>query len=417
MKTITIKKNPVITKNNNFKTILINVIFPYQEEVEILAKQAILPQMLLYMSKDYPTEGEFQKVLKENYILSYTAGKVTIGTTVYLNFELIIPDENSLKKDYIEKQIKFFSDAIYHPKEENSAFDSFEVNREKENLKLKINNYNKNFRSYLNYRITKLVDNKGVFSRSLQDNQHLIDEITPQNLYEFYKQVISNNKPICFVQGNIQKEKITSILKKYFPLEDNQKLNTNYLYYLKPFRDKPQIIEEEKEFKDSAIAFIYKVKNMKKEDDILLELLSNLLTSQSSNLLNKKLRDENNLVYSTNTIYYPNYGILRIIAYINPKNKKETEEKILEVMNNLKNKEIIAPLLEKIKDRKRINLIKKLDNKNLIFSENIYKALQIKHTSEKRYEKIKSITPEDIIKFIDRLQLDTIYFLKEKNNE
>lgn len=155
---------------------------------------------------------------------------------------------------------------------------------------------------------------------------------------------------------------------------------------------------------------------MKKEDKILLSLINNLLTSLSSRLLNKKLRDEYNLIYSSEVNFYPNYGLFKITVYINPKNKNIAEEKIKEVMNSLKDEKTIKPLLEKIKERRRINLIKSLDNKYSVMNDYIFKKLKIDYSAKKSYELLKTKTTKDIIEFMDKLLLDTIYFLKEKEN-
>lgn len=166
MKTLKLPTKPIFIKNENFQTILINIIFPYQEKEEELAKQALLPAMLVYITEKYPTEELFQKKLKENYILSYSARQITIGTTAAFNFHLEIPDKKTLKKDVIEKQVELFSEAIFHPKIENEGFDNFELKREKENLKLKIRNSEKSFKAYLSNQTAKLVDNEGIFSRN-----------------------------------------------------------------------------------------------------------------------------------------------------------------------------------------------------------------------------------------------------------
>ena len=180
----------------------------------------------------------------------------------------------------------------------------------------------------------KLVDNEGIFSRNLKDHLSQIDEITPQNLYDYWKEKIKNNTPIIFIMGNIEEKEITPIIEKYFIKYDKeyQTLETDYIHYLTPYRTTPQKITEEKEFRDSAISLIYKVKDMKQEDNILLSLVHSLLTSLSSRLLNKKLRDEYNLIYSSEVTFFPNYGLLKITAYINPKNKDLVEEKIKEVL-------------------------------------------------------------------------------------
>ena len=417
MKTLTLPTKPIFIKNENFQTILINIIFPYQEKEEELAKQALLPAMLVYMTEKYPTEELFQKKLKENYILSYSARQITIGTTAAFNFHLEIPDKKTLKKDVIEKQVELFSEAIFHPKIENEGFDNFELKREKENLKLKIRNSEKSFKAYLNNQTAKLVDNEGIFSRNLKDHLSQIDEITPQNLYDYWKEKIKNNTPIIFIMGNIEEKEITPIIEKYFIKYDKeyQTLETDYIHYLTPYRTTPQKITEEKEFRDSAISLIYKVKDMKQEDNILLSLVHSLLTSLSSRLLNKKLRDEYNLIYSSEVTFFPNYGLLKITAYINPKNKDLVEEKIKEVLNSLKDENKITPLLEKIKERRRINLIRSLDNKYSIMNDNIFKTLKIDYTSEEIYNLLKEKTAKDVAEFIDRLSLDTTYFLKESD--
>lgn len=417
MKTLTLPTKPIFIKNENFQTILINIIFPYQEKEEELAKQALLPAMLVYMTEKYPTEELFQKKLKENYILSYSARQITIGTTAAFNFHLEIPDKKTLKKDVIEKQVELFSEAIFHPKIENEGFDNFELKREKENLKLKIRNSEKSFKTYLSNQTAKLVDNEGIFSRNLKDHLSQIDEITPQNLYDYWKEKINNNTPIIFIMGNIEEKEITPIIEKYFIKYDKeyQTLETDYIHYLTPYRTTPQKITEEKEFRDSAISLIYKVKDMKQEDNILLSLVHSLLTSLSSRLLNKKLRDEYNLIYSSEVTFFPNYGLLKITAYINPKNKNLVEEKIKEVLNSLKDENKITPLLEKIKERRRINLIRSLDNKYSIMNDNIFKTLKIDYTSEESYNLLKEKTAKDVAEFIDRLSLDTTYFLKESD--
>ena len=417
MKTLTLPTKPIFIKNENFQTILINIIFPYQEKEEELAKQALLPAMLVYMTEKYPTEELFQKKLKENYILSYSARQITIGTTAAFNFHLEIPDKKTLKNDVIEKQVELFSEAIFHPKIENEGFDNFELKREKENLKLKIRNSEKSFKAYLSNQTAKLADNEGIFSRNLKDHLSQIDEITPQNLYDYWKEKINNNTPIIFIMGNIEEKEITPIIEKYFIKYDKeyQTLETDYIHYLTPYRTTPQKITEEKEFRDSAISLIYKVKDMKQEDNILLSLVHSLLTSLSSRLLNKKLRDEYNLIYSSEVTFFPNYGLLKITAYINPKNKNLVEEKIKEVLNSLKDENKITPLLEKIKERRRTNLIRSLDNKYSIMNDNIFKTLKIDYTSEESYNLLKEKTAKDVAEFIDRLSLDTTYFLKESD--
>ena len=89
------------------------------------------------------------------------------------------------------------------------------------------------------------------------------------------------------------------------------------------------------------------------------------------------------------------------------------KEKITEVINDLKDIDLVSPLLDNIKDRHRIALIRRVDDKFSLFHEFYITQLEIDITEEEYYNKLLKITPEDISLFIDRLVLDTIYFLKE----
>ena len=86
-------------------------------------------------------------------------------------------------------------------------------------------------------------------------------------------------------------------------------------------------------------------------------------------------------------------------------------------MNDLKNVELITPLLNNIKERKRLNLLRMLDDKLGLFGDFIVEDFGFDDTTEQFYEKVKKVTAEDISKFIDRLVLDTVYFLKEEEYE
>ena len=157
--------------------------------------------------------------------------------------------------------------------------------------------------------------------------------------------------------------------------------------------------------------------NMTEDDIIYLNVIRDLLNSLSSRLLNKKLRDENDLVYSSKVLSYDNFGAFEITALINKNNVELVKEKIQEVIEDLKNEKLITPLLENIKDRKRVNLLRILDDKYALFSDFVISDLGLDDTTEELYNKIKKVTACDIKNFIDRLILDTVYFLKEEENE
>ena len=418
MKKITLKNKPVILKNTDFQTIIIQVMFPYKKNVKDLAHISLLPVLLDSMNNKYQNESDFVLERKKLMILNTGANRTSFGDNGYFSFNMIVPDTYALGKDLLEDQFAFFKEMIYNPRIENDGFLEFELNREVNNIKRSIDNSLKNMMPYHSYKVKKLIDDEGILSETLIDNQEQLDKVTPQSLYEFYKKYIYDAQPIIYVFGNVDEKRINDLCKKHLYIKkfDNTTTDIRVNYFLNP-RNEVNNVEEDSIFKDSAISYLYKVKDMCEDDIVYLNVIRDLLNSLSSRLLSKKLRDENDLIYSSKVVSYDRFGVFEITALINKDNVDIVKLKILEVMNDLKNVELITPLLNNIKERKRLNLLRMLDDKLGLFGDFIVEDFGFDDTTEQFYEKVKKVTAEDISKFIDRLVLDTVYFLKEEEYE
>lgn len=416
---VKIPKKPIIIKNSDFQTIIVRVMFPFDDKEENLVKTALLPNLLMYMNNKYPTEDEFQKSRKKNYILSASCNKMTIGTNMCLCFSLVIPDTSALEFDHMDEQFSFFSEMIYNPKIIHNGFDKNEVLREMKNLKMSVENAMKNLKPYQAVKGLELVDDEGILSRTVDNHIEQLETITPKNLYKLYLEIISNCCPLVFVFGNTNEERINELADNYLykNLSSVDSFEKKYSHFLKVNESDEKFIHERKDFKDSSISFYYKVKDMKEDDFNKLSLVRSLLSSQSSRMLNKKLRDENDLVYASKAVSYLRFGVFEITAYINRANKDIVIEKIKEVMEDLKNPDNIRDYLENIKERRRLSLIKSLDDKFTLFSDVILEKLDIEKNMNDNYKDVLKITAQDISEFVKRLKLDTIFFIEEDSHE
>lgn len=369
------------------------------------------------MCENYPTEEIFQKEILKNYILNLSCEKVIYGTSGFFVFNLVIPDPTLLNENKLEEAIAFLHEVVYHPKVDKNGFDKFELEREKKNLRTNILNKSKNLRGYLSSRLREIVDETGVLSCNLENHLEQLNDINSKNLYEFYCNTIASKVPLSFVIGNVNGHEIKKLFSKYFYQESKKvTFSKNYFHYLKPSK-KVKEITEEKPFKQSALTLAYKIENMKVQDRLTLSVIKNLLASQSSSLLLKKLRTEHALVYSTDVVTRSLYGEIELIAYIDPKKKEIVKEKMLEVIEDLKKEDKIKTLLQNIKDRNRINLERQKDNKSQLLDDIIDDYLGIDINANANYQELLKITTKEIKELVNRFVLDTIYFVKETSNE
>lgn len=418
MNILPIENKPLILNNNDFQTIQVKVIFPYEKNENDIALSNILPSVINGVNNTYRTEEEFSLQFEKLYLLGMYLNRTIIGTTYAYVYSLIIPDTYSLNKDILEEQFKFFGDFIYNPKKDNNKFCEFEVNREINNLKLEISDFYKNNILYHSIKNKQIVDDEGILSSTLFNHTEQVNNINTSNLYQLYLDSIYNNKPAIFVMGNVDNNKINKLCDKYLYRNkfNSYRYETNIRHYLKP-KDNIREITEKSNFNNSIIAYNYIVKNMTEKDEIYLSIIGKLLSSSSSRILYKKLRDENDLVYNTSAEVCSKFGLLTIYAAINHKNLNQVKEKIIESIDELKNIDIINKGLVNIKEKERVGLLRLLDNKNSLFYDYIKDKLNIDYNSHEYYELICNINSNDIVKFVDRLVLDSIYYLKEKDYE
>lgn len=418
MKKVLLKNTPTFFLNKDFQTIQIKVVFPFKYDDSSIAMMHLLPGMLHNVCAKYPTEKELSQYVRSICVLACFCTCTTMVDIGYFTFNFMIPDIHSLKEDYLEDQIKFLSEVIYNPKIKNGRFYEQELQREKDNLKVDIEKILKDTGSYAMLKAKDIVDKDGRFSSSIYNHTNQIDDVNTKNLYDYYNKVIYSNHPLIYIFGNVGKKKIVNLCDKYLYRErfDSKEYPIEIKNYL-PTRDKTITYSEESTFNNSVSVMFYKVKDMKQDDEVLLSVVKELLSSLSSRLLNKKLRDEYELVYASYATTYINYGLLAIVAFIQASNINLVREKVKEVVFSLKDEKKVLPLLDNIKNRHRINMIRQLDDKLSLFDEKIIEDLKIETTSKENYQRLIKVTPKKISSFIDRLVLDTDYFLKEGKHE
>lgn len=415
-KEIELSSKPYIIKNDKFSTIEIVMIFESKYQEKFIFYLPMLKQLLLNSSKQYPTEKEFKKAYKENMIIAQTIRNFCYNENQFFEFSLLVPDPKKVEGYDLEKAFKFFTDMIYKPNVENDEFDSKQFERERTFLKDDIYNSIKRVNTKAYQSFLEIVDDEGVIKNNIFNHLNLIEEANSKEMYNIYKKLIIENTPSIFIYGNVDKS-ITDMIKKYIKTEkENIKFPKKYDKYLKPFK-KIKNIEEQSEYNQSIIYMGYKVKNMKEEDKIYLNIVKNILAYGSNDLIFKKLRTEKNLIYSSSTWCNTRVGLLTIEAYVNNESKEEVIKAVKKVIKDLKEKEQLSHYLDKLIEDVYYELIRQKDSRTIKLDDFINKKLEFSGTTDELIKKYKNIKIDDLIEFIDRLKLDTIYFLRGEFNE
>lgn len=406
---------PIIIKNTDFKKCMLFISFPINEYKEEYLK--ILDDIIFDRSMKYNTKRKIAVANINNYCLSYD-GKISfIGNNAFLEFTLSYPCYDSLKKDVLEDNLMFAKEMIFNPYLEDGIFPESKVEETIKLYKEKVKRKLKNYDGYYNYKNELLIDEDNYIISPVFKDLSLLDNINGKNLYDFYKNIISN-PPLVFLIGNVDEIKSKKLIKEI--LLDNKvsniKFKKDYFIYVKDIPDEVLVVREKTNFSTTGVYCNYKVRNMNNyKDTILLSIVKELLSSSNSNILFNYLRKDNDLVYRTGAYNY-DFGTLTLVSFTGNSNVDKVFEIYDKAMKNISDINYIDSKLPLFVEKARVD--SELDKEylgSILFS---YVDKYLEYLDKKYYDVIKDITASEVKDFIDnRLVLVSKYIGVGDDNE
>ena len=405
-------------QTNKFKTNLIAVFLTMPITRENVTKNALISAVLRRGSKNMPTLAQISKEMEEMYGASFDCGIDKTGDNHVLKFYIetindnFIPqkDENMLKKA-IEKILEI----IFNPLVENNAFKQEYINQEKENIKRIINGKTDNKARYAFDRcLEEMYKNKpyGLYKYGYIED---LEKITEENLYEYYKKVISECKIDIFVSGNI--DEVTQTVEENENIQKLQERNPQYIVNTIETKDEIQ----EKEIIDEmdvtqgkiVIGLDLHLNDEKKMYDTVV--YNAILGGTANSKMFQEVREKESLAYTAGSNYIRYKSNIFIKCGIEIKNYQKAIEIIKKQLEDMKNGVFTDEDIENAK-KGIISIIRSIDDEQDT-QITYYFGHEITHidTTEEEYiERINKVTKEDIIKIAQSININTIYFLKNK---
>lgn len=414
----TINKNGYnlhIIKTSKFKTVSLKLIFWNELKEDELTLRNMLTDNLLFSSSKYKDSREMSIKRQELYFASIFPSVYRNGTHVVTEFSLTCIEDKYTEKGNLENSIDFLFDCLNNPNVKDQAFDRKSFNITKDHIKTALENEKDNPGYYSYRRYKELIGNKKILIGSILGTIEDLEKIDETNLYEYYNQFFSNNHIDIFVVGNVDENEIESIISRNMKfkstLKEYKQLNTDY---------EKQFSEdiEQSSFKQSRLLMGSSIKNLTDKEKRYTAIIYNIILGNSPNSkLFKSVREKKSYAYSISSSMNRLDGLFVISAGISSKNYEDTKDEIFKQINEMKKgnfskkeiknaKELSLSILKEINDDP-YSMIEHYNNYLYNGADTIANAIKA----------IKSITKEDIIKVANKINIDTIYMLKEDENE
>lgn len=402
-----------IINTDKFKTINVRINFKRKIKKEEITYRNLLNDLLINTSKKYKTSREIVIETEELYDLGVSSNPYKSGNYHIISFKETFLNEKYTEKDMNKKSIQFLLELIFNPNIENNKFDKKYFDLIKKTIENDIKSLKDNTKKYSLTRLYEEMD-KGPLSYRSSGYLEDLDKITEENLYDYYKSVIENDKIDIFIIGNLS-DTYQELFDKYIP--DTIRIDDNSSHYLNL-----DVKQEEKESKEiintnqSKLTIGLKIKNITEfELKYVLSLYSLILGGSPNSKLFQVVREKNSLCYYIGSTVSVLSKIITITAGINSTDYDKTIKLIKEEIKKISNGNITE---EEIKEAKKIYIsgCKEIyDSPNSIINNYLSCEYANLDLIEDRINKIEKVTKEDIISLASKIVIDTIFLLEGKD--
>lgn len=401
---------PKLIYNKNKETIDFCFYFPIKTDYKNIHYVRLLDYILSTTSKKYPDSSSFEKIKKQKLLISNSIYLETNEETSFIVYVFTIPRENILKDYNIDETFAFAISLIIDPYVENNEFNENKFYYEKDYFVEKNRIIMDDPINKMNEEFYNIVDKKEYLGCNYLNSTKMLKDITPESLYEFYKENIKENKCLKYVYGNINNKKLNYLFEKYYKQED-EVLNINIKKYKNIPESKSIDIIKNVPLEQSYIYLEYKVKEFTENDRLYLKIINNFLYGPSNDLLFKKLRIEKNIVYSFSLIRYLNSGIFVVRAGIDEKNKNEFIHSVNDTLIDLQSFEVIKDCLNKLIDGLKVDLLRTEDSENFKLANIISDDLE-EDTLKRNLGEYKNADIDKIYGVLKKIELKNIVFFR-----
>lgn len=402
-----------------FKTNLMSVYISIPLSRDTITKAALLPSVLKRGCEKYPTMKDMSRRLDDLYSASVRAGVRTKGDGEVLFFSAEYISDKYISENLTAPVAEFLKDYIFSPLTENDSFMPDYVESEKANLKNAILGVVNDKKEYAELRCREAMFGKDGYGMSELGYIEDLDEITPQNLYSFYLDILTNYKIDIFISGSVDKKTVTDVENILAPMFLPRTANYIKTDIAEIKSGDVQRVTEEADVVQSKLCIGLRCGVNPLSDEYYALVLANCIFGGSpfSKLFNN-VREKLSLAYYAVAKTSMFKSVMMISSGIQTENFNAAYDEIMVQLAKMRNGEIDEFEIEAAK--KYITNGYNSINDSLRGMEDYYLSQIIMgkmQTIDELLNKLCDVDSEQIAQVMKRVTPDTIYFLKGKLKE
>ena len=401
-----------IIKTNLYKTITVKIFFREEALKENITKRNFLSRIMMLGSNDYKTKVELTKREQDLYAVNISSTNRRIGNYLDTGLSLKVLHDKYTEEGNFEKSLDLLDSLIFNPKVSNNAFDEADFNTVYEEYKADLNSLVENKMTYALIKGLEATDSKSVISYRAIGYLEDLEKITKENLYDYYKNVISHNFVDIFVLGDVDEEKITTIIREKFKINTFKKKPINAL--VEPIKaSRIKTVKEKIKSEQDNLIITLSLNNLTEyERNYPLSLYNAILGGGTESLLFSEVREKNSLAYYISSTPNKLDNLIIIRGGITKDKSMEAVSIIKKILKDLENGKIDDDKLTKAKEYYTSAIDDIIESPfQIIESYYMIELLGVDDIETKRKKMLK-VTKEEVIALAKKIKINTIYILE-----
>lgn len=399
-------------KTDKFKNCSMEIMFRNKLVKSEITENNMLVDMLMHSSKKYPKRRDVAIEL-ENLYSSYIRGCTTrLGNSIVLSFVTDFLNPKYCEEGYLEDVIGLPFEMILNPNVTNEEFDKRSFNIIKNRIKSDIESLKENATRYAFRRSLTNMNPDSPSSYHMTGYLDDLDSITPSSLVKTYHNVLDNYVCDIYVIGDLDMDKVVSLVKKKFKIKTikDEKIN---LYVDNSVRSKVQDICEVGNYEQDSFVMLYNLDSLtKRERDFVIHLYNIIFGNGGLTCkLYKYLREENSLCYVVSSMYQKYDGLLMVYAGIDKKDKNKCVKLVEKAINEMIKGDFLDEELDNAKKAVISSIKMSEDTNGGIINNYLFNDLDDLPLYDERVKEFKTVTKEEVMELASKLKLNTIYLL------
>lgn len=374
---------------------------------------ALLPMVMARGCEKYPTMQEVAAQLADLYGARFGCDVAKIGERQCIEFYYELPAGTYVEEPELgSRGMATFADLVCRPKVEGGGFDPQYVEQEKVNLKNLIRGLIDNKRSYALQRFYQTMFAGEPFAVYKYGTVEEVEPITPEELLEHYRRLMSENPIDIFVVGDVDEGSVVDHWSRGLMGRNG----VRSMPAASEFRTPKEVreVEEEEDLQQGILFLGYRTPvTYSSPDYYKLLVYSGVLGGFPHSKLFINVREKASLAYYVWTHVEATKGFMLINAGIHPDNYQKAVDIILEQVEAVNQGNISLPELEATKRGLINNFLTMEDNPMAVIDRGMLGNIHnVQREVEEAVDRVREVTVDDLVEQGQRLKLDTIYFLR-----